>query len=39
VYVVSQKWTDEGEKGRDGFTHFGFAEKYEFSAVATSLTA
>jgi hypothetical protein len=33
VYVVSQKWTDASEKGRDSFSHFVGDEKYDFSAV------
>ena len=39
LYVVNQKWTDAGEKRRDGFTHFGLAEKYDFSVVSTLTTA
>jgi hypothetical protein len=39
LYVVSQKWTDAGEKGRDGFKCFVVSEKYDFSAGGPLLTA
>jgi hypothetical protein len=37
MYVVSQKWTDSGEKGREGFNHFARVEKYGFSVFETRL--
>jgi hypothetical protein len=37
LYVVSQKWTDAGEKGREAFSHFVRVEKYGFSVVETRL--
>ncbi|WP_461079463.1 hypothetical protein [Spirosoma flavus] len=36
--MVSQKWTDAGQKKRDGFNRFAHAEKYDFS-VGSALIA
>ncbi len=39
MYVVSQKWTDRGEKRRETFKHFARSEKYDFSAFSAATIA